>query len=54
MRIVLTTFGTLGVVQPLIAAVLEIWRGGHTPSSSNFLDKFRGWEAHSAGAMIQG
>ena len=31
MRIVLTTFGTLGDVHPLIAVALEMRRRGHTP-----------------------
>ena len=31
MRIVLTTFGTLGDVHPLIAVALEMRRRGHAP-----------------------
>jgi UDP:flavonoid glycosyltransferase YjiC (YdhE family) len=31
MRMVLTTFGTLGDVHPLIAVALEMRRRGHTP-----------------------
>jgi rhamnosyltransferase subunit B len=31
MRIVLTTFGTLGDVHPLIAIALEMRRRGHVP-----------------------
>jgi rhamnosyltransferase subunit B len=31
MRIVLTTFGTLGDVHPLIAIALEMRRRGHSP-----------------------
>jgi rhamnosyltransferase subunit B len=31
MRIVLTTFGTLGDVNPLIAVALEMRRRGHVP-----------------------
>jgi UDP:flavonoid glycosyltransferase YjiC (YdhE family) len=55
MRIVLTTFGTLGDVHPLIAvARFEICQRGHTPSSFNFLDKSQSREAHSAGIAIQG
>jgi hypothetical protein len=54
MQIVLTTFGTLDDVHPLIAVALEMRRRGHTLSSFNFLDKFQGWEAFSADTTIQG